>query len=141
MLCYHVFLLHRVFSHGPKRESFFCDVNIPGKVYHLYWRFLSCAMFLFRGQIALARRLQTLKGYYKHVIRLFSLKQRKNFAMNVYVLCKLCEEVFGPSSYTPNLHSLHPMIRSLTILKGHPTFEMIVEHLVSIKNTLSPRGR
>jgi hypothetical protein len=61
------------------------------------------------------------------------LKHMKNFDMDVDVLCKLCEEVFGPSSCTPYLHSLHHMIRRLIVLKGHPTFEMIVERLVSIK--------
>ena len=71
------------------------------------------------------------------------LEYRKNFDHDVEVLGKLCEEVFGPTGCSPNLHSLHHMIRRLIVLKGHPTFEMIVERLVSIKFTLcdpSPLG-
>jgi hypothetical protein len=60
------------------------------------------------------------------------LKNMKNFDMDVDVLCKLCEEVLGPSSCTPSLHSLHHMIRRLIVLKVHPIFEIIVERLVSI---------
>ena len=59
---------------------------------------------------------------------------RTNFDSDVKVLCKLSELIFGPTGCTPNLHSLHHMIRQLIHLKGHPTFEMIVERLVSLAN-------
>jgi len=62
---------------------------------------------------------------------LIILHHRENFDKDVEALCKLCEQVFGSSSCTPNLHSLHHMIRRLVVLKGHYTFEMIVERLVS----------
>jgi hypothetical protein len=130
MECYHVLLFRRVFTHGPERESFSCDVSILDTVYFLYWRFLSCAMFLYRGAdrtVATAANSTELLQARNAVI----LKHKKNFDMDVDILCKLCEEVFGPSSCTPNLHSLHHMIRRLIVLKSHPTFEMIVERLVS----------
>ena len=60
------------------------------------------------------------------------IHHRNNFEKDVEILCKWCEDVFGPSGCTPNLHSLHHMIRRLIVLKGHPTFEMIVERLVSL---------
>ena len=60
---------------------------------------------------------------------------RKNFNADVEVLCKLCEEVLPPRSCSPNLHSLHHMIRKLVAMKGHPTFEMIVERLVCALNS------
>jgi hypothetical protein len=56
---------------------------------------------------------------------------RLNFDKDVEVLCKLCELLFGAQGCTPNLHSLHNMIRHLLVVKGHPAFEMIVEHLAS----------
>jgi hypothetical protein len=128
MECYHVLVFHRNFTHGPERELFSCDVSILDKVYHLYWRFLSCAMFLFRG----ADRTSATAAESKEVQDRVILQHRMNFDKDVEVLCKLCEEVFGPSSCTPNLHSLHHMIRRLIVLKGHPSFEMIVERLVSL---------
>ena len=60
------------------------------------------------------------------------LLHSKIFDNDVEVLCKLCEKVLGPTSCTPSLHSLHHMIRRLIVLKGNPTFEMIVERLKSI---------
>ena len=63
--------------------------------------------------------------------KLIILHHRQNFDKGVEVLCKLCEQAFGSSSYTPNLHSLHHMIRRLVVVKGHSTFEMIGERLVS----------
>jgi hypothetical protein len=128
MECYHVLVFHRMFTHGPERESFSCAVSIVDKVYHLYWRFFSCAISCFRE----ADRTSATAADSKEVLQARNtiiLKHRKNFDMDVNVLCKLCE---GPSSCTPNLHSLHHMIRSLIVLKGHPTFEIIVWRLVSI---------
>jgi hypothetical protein len=84
-------------------------------------------MFLFRG----ADRTVATAADSKEVLEVQNAIILKH--MNVDVLGKLCEEVSGPSSCTPNLHSLHHMIRRLIVLKGHPTFEMIVERLVSIK--------
>jgi len=71
------------------------------------------------------------------------IEHKKDFDNDVEVLGKLCEDVFGLTGCSPSLHSLHYMIRRLIVLKGHSTFEMIVERLVSIKFTLcdpSPRG-
>ena len=48
MESYHVLLFHRTFR-GPERNLFKCSPDKVDKVYHLYWRFLSCTMFLFRG--------------------------------------------------------------------------------------------
>ena len=59
------------------------------------------------------------------------LGHRYNFDNDVEVLAKLCEDVMGPSGCSPKSHSLHHMIRKLLDLKGHPTFEMIVERLAS----------
>ena len=47
MECDHVLLFHRFFTHGQERESFSCDVSILDKVYHLFWRFMSCARCFF----------------------------------------------------------------------------------------------
>ena len=142
MECYHVLVFHRIFTHGPERESFSCAGSMVDKVYHLYWRFLSCAMFCFRGadrtSATAADSEEALEAKNRVII-----EHRKNFDNDVEVLGKLCEEVFGPTGCSPNLHSLHHMIRRLIVLKGHPTFEMIVERLVSIKFTLcdpSPLG-
>ena len=128
---YHVLVFHRVFTNEPERNLFNCEVGTIDKVYHLYWRFLSCAMFLFRGA---DDTWATSANSEEEVARAneLILHHRQNFDKDVEVLCKLCEETFGASSCTPNLHSLHHMIRRLIVLKGHPTFEMIVERLVSI---------
>ncbi len=56
---------------------------------------------------------------------------RLNFDKDVEVLAKLCEDVLGPSSCSPNLHSQYHMIRELIELIEHPTFEMIVERFDS----------
>ena len=85
-------------------------------------------MFLFRGAdrtVATTRDSQEQVDAQNRLI----LDHRHNFDKDVEVLCKLCEEVFGASGCTPNLHSLLQMIRRLVVLKGHPTFEMIVERL------------
>ena len=129
MECFHALVFHRVFR-GPERHLFRCPGEIIDKVYHLYWRFLSSTMFLFRG----AQRI-VLKSDASHETientNIMIENHRKNFNVDVEVLCILCEEVLGPSSCSPNLHSLHHMIRKLVDIKGHPTFEMIVERLVS----------
>ena len=49
MECYHVLAFHQNFTHGLERDLFRCDSLVLDKVYHMYWRFLSCGMFLFRG--------------------------------------------------------------------------------------------
>ena len=49
MESYHVLVFHLNFTHGPERNLFRCPIYKINKVYHLYWRFLSCVMFLFRG--------------------------------------------------------------------------------------------
>jgi len=133
--CYHVLVFHRNFKRGPERELFTCGGDTIDKVYHLYWRFVSCTMFLFRGG---DRAVVTANDSEDTIERrnLMIVDQRKNFDKDVEVLCKLAELVFGPSGCTPNLHSLHHMIRRLICLKGHPTFEMIVERLVSVICTL-----
>ena len=56
---------------------------------------------------------------------------RRNVDADIDVIYKLCEEVIGPADCSPKLHSLHHMIRKLVVIQGHPTFEMIVERLVS----------
>ena len=84
-------------------------------------------MFLFRGA---DRTIETIADNVEATNKLI-LDHRRDFDKDVEVLAKLCEGVLGPSSCTPNLHSLHHMIRKLVDLKGHPTFEMIVERLVS----------
>lgn len=130
MESYHVLVFHQIFTHGPERNLFTCPLTTIDKVYHLYWRFLSCVMFLFRGA---DRTFSTSTNSVEHLeaTNATILEHRSNFDKDVEVLCKLCEEVFGATSCTPNLHSLHHMIRRLIVLKGHPTFEMIVERLVS----------
>ena len=117
----------------PERELFACPIATIDKVYHFYWRVLSCAMFLFRGA---DRTVATTRDSQEqvHAQNRLILEHRQNFDKDVEVLCKLCEEVFGALGCTPNLHSLHHMIRRLIVLKGHPTFEMIVERLVSFCN-------
>jgi hypothetical protein len=45
MECYHVLVFHRIFTREPERRMLKCPVGTIEKVYHLYWRFLSCAMF------------------------------------------------------------------------------------------------
>lgn len=59
MECYHVLVFHRNFTNEAERNIFKCPLETVEKVYHLYWRFLSCAMFLFRGA---HRTLQTIVG-------------------------------------------------------------------------------
>ena len=60
-----------------------------------------------------------------------SLPIEKNFDKDVEVLAKLCKGLIGPSGCSPNLHSLHHMIRKLFDLKGHPACNMRVECLAS----------
>ena len=125
--CYHVLVFHQNFTCLPERKLFQCASDTIDKVYHLYWRFLSCAMFLFRGGDKTCQTNEELVESTDRVI----IAHRLNFDKDVEVLAKLCEGVIGPSSCSPNLHSLYHMIRKLIELKGHPTFEMIVERLVS----------
>ena len=127
MECFHVLVFHRNFTHIPERKLFKCPFETVDKVYHLYWRFLSCAMFLFRG----AHRTVETDPEMVEAANQVIIAHRRDFDQDVEVLAKLCEGVLGPSSCSPNLHSLHHMIRKLIDLKGHPTFEMIVERLVS----------
>ena len=135
MECYHVLVFHRIFTLEPERRMLKCPVATIDKVYHLYWRFLSCAMFLFRGAhgavVTSTQSQEEIESCDRVILHL-----RNNFDKDVEVLCKLCEEVIGTTGCTPNLHSLHHMIRTLLVLKGHPTFEMIVERLVSIHSLL-----
>ena len=94
--------------------------------------FLSCAMFLFRG---VDRTVVTNKDPPEMVEKMNRLirAHKANFNSDVRVLCKLSYVFFGAQGCTPNLHSLHHMIRHLLDVKGHPTFEMIVERLVSTR--------
>lgn len=127
--CFHIIVFHRNFRRGPERDLFKCPKVTIDKVYHIYWRFISCTMFLFRGA---DRCVATIHDPIEVIERKNELIRyhRLNFDKDVEVLCKLCEATFGPTSCTPNLHSLHHMIRRLIEIKGHPTFEMIVERLV-----------
>jgi hypothetical protein len=125
--CFHVLVFHRCFTNESERNLFKCSLETVDKVFHLYWRFISCAMFLFRGADG---TVQTNPEYVADTNREI-IGHRYNFDKDVEVLAKLCEGVIGPSGCSPNLHSLHHMIRRLLHLKGHPTFEMIVERLVS----------
>ena len=113
-----------------ERDLFKCPEFAIDKVYHIYLRFISFTMFLFwdadtcvatiNGPIeALERKINNLVRYH-----------RLNFDKDVELLCKLSEDTFGPTSCTPNLLSLHRMIMRLIEIKGHPTFEIIVERLV-----------
>jgi hypothetical protein len=47
--CFHVLVFHRISTIKPERNLLKCPLETIDKVYLLYWRFLSCAMFLFRG--------------------------------------------------------------------------------------------
>ena len=87
-------------------------------------------MFLFRGSDK-TTVTDDASEEQVHAINRVIIDHRLNFEKDVEVLCKLCEDILGPSSCTPNLHSLHHMITRLIDIKGHPTFEMIVERLVS----------
>jgi len=127
---YHVLVFHRGFANEMERNLFTCKFGTICKVYHLYWRFLSCAMFLFRRTDETWATISNSEEEVKRANDLI-LHHRGNFDRDVEVLCKLCEEIVGPTSCTPNLHSLHHIIRRLVVLKGHPTFEIIVKRLVS----------
>jgi len=130
MEAYHVLVLHRCFEVENERALFKVPESTTIQVYHLYWRFLSCAMFLFRGADRTVVTSEDSPEKLASMNRLVS-SHRTNFDMDVEVLCKLCELVFGAQGCTHNLHSLHHMIRHLLAVKGHPTFEMIVERLAS----------
>ena len=83
--------------------------------------------FLFRGA---HRTVQIDPEKVEATIQVI-MAHRRGYDKDVKVHAKLCEGVLGPTSRTLNLHSLHHMIRKLVDMKGHPTFEMIVERLVS----------
>ena len=127
MECFHVLVFHRIFTNATERNLLRCPLDTVDKVYHLYWRFLSCAMFLFRGA---DRTVETNPENVAATNEIIT-SHRRDFIKDVEVLAKLCEGLIGPSGCSPNLHSLHHMIRALLDMKGHPTFEMIVERLVS----------
>jgi hypothetical protein len=131
MESYHVLVFHRCFAVETEKVLFKCPLSTTLQVYHLYWRFLSCAMFLFRGADRTIVTSKDSPGKLEATNRTIS-DHRRNFDKDVEVLCKLCELVFGAPGCTPNLHSLHHMIRHLLVIKGHPTFEMIVERLASM---------
>ncbi len=111
---------------------FKCPPDTVDKVYHLYWRFFPCTMFLFRGENMTVVTDKDTPKKIEPTNRVIT-HHRTNFDAGVKVLCTLSEIIFGPMGCTPNLHSLHHMIRQLIHLKG-PTFEMIVERLVIAAN-------
>jgi len=84
-------------------------------------------MFLFRGADRAQQTNQEEVAATNEIITV----HRRNFDKDVEILAKLCEGLIGPCACSPNLQSLHHMIRKLLDLKGHPTFEMIVERLGS----------
>ena len=92
-------------------------------------------MFLFRGADNAAVTKEDPQAKVANVNDLIT-HRRKNFDVDVTVLCKLSKLIFGPTGCTPNLHSLHHMIRYLLEMKGHPSFEMIIERLVSVVNIM-----
>lgn len=130
MESYHVLVFHRCFDVPTEKALFKCPPSTTLQVYHLYWRFLSCSMFLFRGADKTVITSKQSPEKLERTNRIIAT-HRLNFDKDVEVLCKLCELLFGPQGCTPNLHSLHHMIRHLLVVKGHPTFEMIVERLAS----------
>ena len=130
MECYHVLVFHRCFDVPTEKVLFKCPPSTTLQVCHLYWRFLSCSMFLFRGADKTVITSKQSPEKLERTNRIIAT-HRLNFDKDVEVLCKLCELLFGPQGCTPNLHSLHHMIRHLLVVKGHPTFEMIVERLAS----------
>ncbi len=83
----------------------------------------SCAKFLF-GVVDDTWAKTTNSEDEVETLNRVILRHRNNFDTYVEVLCKLCEQVFGATSCTLNLHSLHHTIRKLAVQKGHPTFEM-----------------
>ena len=127
MECFRVLVFHQNFTNATEINVFKCPSDTVDKLYHLYWRFLSCAMFLFRGA---NRTVQTCPENVAATNEIITA-HRRDFNKDVEVLAKLCEGLTGPCACSPNLHSLHHMIRALLNMKGHPTFEMIVERLVS----------
>ena len=127
---YHVLVFHKIFIRKPEWNLFKCRVGTIDKVYHLYWRFFSCAMFFFRVADRTCVTSTNPQEKIENCNRLF-LEQRKNVDKDVKVLCKLCGEIFGESSCTRYIHNLHHMIQRLIVLKSHSTFEMMVEHFVS----------
>jgi len=130
MESYHILVFHRCFAVETEINLFKCPTTKALQVYHLYWRFLSCAMFLFRGGDNTCVTSEDPPAKLESMNRAI-IDYRRNFDKDVEVLCKLCELIFGAQGCTPNLHSLHHMIRHLIDVKGHPTFEMIVERLAS----------
>jgi hypothetical protein len=125
--CFHVLVFHRCFTKESERNVFECSLETVDQVYHLYWRFTSCAMFLFRGSDRIVQTiLEDVADTNREIIG-----HRYNCDKDVEVLAKLCEGVICPSGCSPNLHTLPHMIRKLLDLIGHSTFEMIVERLVS----------
>ena len=125
MESYHVLVFHRYFAVDTETILFKCLLSTTLHVNHLYGRFLSCAMFLFRGADMTIVTSKDSPEKLEQTNRTFS-DHRRNFEKDVEVLCKLCELVFRAQGCTPNLHSLYHMIRHLLVVKGHPTFEMIV---------------
>jgi hypothetical protein len=130
MESYHILVFHRYFAVEAEINLFKCPTIKALEVYHLYWRFLSCAMFLFRGGDNTIATSEDPPGKLESTNRAI-IDHIRNFDKDVEVLCKLCELIFGAQECTPNLHSLYHMIRHLLDVKGHPTFEMIVERLAS----------
>ena len=106
------------------------SIELVDSLYHLYFRFVSCAMFLFRGSNGL-RVLESDPPEKLDRNNAIIARRRANFEADVTVLCILVERHIGAKGCTPNLHSLFCAMTHLVRMKGHPKFELMIERLVS----------
>ncbi len=89
MVCFHPLVFHGDFLHGPERDLFRCPAETVDKVYHLYWIFLSCTMFVFRGTNKTVLTSNASPERLENMNKLIE-DHRINFDVDVDVLCKLC---------------------------------------------------
>ena len=106
------------------------------KFKHLYFRFVSAAMFLVRGGPKMRFIGDGLEGdalefKIKDVNDTIS-RHRRNFNADTKACCILAQQLLCASALSPNLHAWVCMIPFLLDKCGHPKFEVCIERLVSI---------
>jgi hypothetical protein len=106
------------------------------KMKHLYFRFVSAAMFLLRGGPKLSYTGDGLEGEaletkLKQVNETIA-RHRRDFIADTKACCIMSQDLLSASALSPNLHAWFCMIPFLLATCGHPKFEVCIERLVSV---------
>jgi hypothetical protein len=103
---------------------------------HLYFRFVSSAMFLLRG-VPKSRFTgdglegEALETKLKRVNETIA-RHRRDLKADTKASCIMTQELLCASAMSPNLHAWFCMISFLWDTCGHPKFEVCIERLVSV---------